>query len=71
VTGRVLIIIDRLGNFFFYLVLFIYGFVIFRMIGSDVRSRDHRKSALMAGIITSLAYLIITFAGRTPVRGTT
>lgn len=68
-VGRALIIVDDWANFLFYLALFIYGFLIF----SDGRIRAaierHRWVALVLGTLTSSAYLFITFAGNTPVRG--
>lgn len=64
-----LIIADDWANFCNYLVLFVYGFVIF----SDDRIRAaverHRVVALVLGIVTSLTYLYITFTARIPVKG--
>jgi len=63
------IIVDDWANFCNYLVLFVYGFVIF----SDDRIRAaierHRVVALALGSLTSATYLFITFTARIPVRG--
>lgn len=63
------IIIDDWANFSNYLILFVYGFLIF----SDERIRAaierHRVVALGLGILTSLTYLFITFSALVPVKG--
>jgi hypothetical protein len=67
--GGRLIIVDDWATFFCYLVLFIYGFVIFSNDRFRRAIERHRKSALIAGIITSMAHLIVTFVSGIPVRG--
>jgi peptidoglycan/LPS O-acetylase OafA/YrhL len=64
-----LIIIDDWAHFFFYLTIFVYGFIIFsnERIGAAVQR--HRISALLLGILTSTAYLVIVFTGQIPSRG--
>ncbi len=63
------IIVDDWANFCNYLILFVYGFVIF----SDDRIRAaierHRVVALALGILTSATYLFIIFTARIPVKG--
>lgn len=63
------IIVDDWANFFNYLILFVYGFIIF----SDDRIRTaierHRFAALALGIVTSAAYLYLTFMALIPVKG--
>lgn len=63
------IIVDDWANFSNYLILFVYGFLIF----SDERIRAaierHRVAALGLGILTSLTYIYITFSGLIPVKG--
>lgn len=64
-----LILIHDWANFFFYLVVFIYGFIIF----SDVRMRKiierHRWPALLAAVIASTIFMLMTFTGMIPTRG--
>jgi glucan biosynthesis protein C len=56
------IIIGDWSTFTVYLVLFIYGFIIFSNDKFRQAMEAHRRAALLAGIVTSLTYLIITFA---------
>jgi glucan biosynthesis protein C len=64
-----LIIVDDWAGFFFYAILFVYGFVIY----SDERitraCERHAKAALLLGLLTSAVFLVLTFTGRVPARG--
>jgi hypothetical protein len=59
-SGRSIIVGDW-STFTVYLTLFIYGFLIFSNDGFRRALEAHRKSALLAGIVTSLIYLLIVF----------
>jgi glucan biosynthesis protein C len=62
-SGRSIIIGDW-STFTIDLALFIYGFLIFSHVNFRRALEAHRRSGLVAGIVTSLIYLIITFALR-------
>lgn len=63
-SGRSIIVGDW-STFTVYLVFFIYGFVIFSNDSFRRAIEAHRRSALLAGIVTSLIYLIFVFKLRT------
>lgn len=59
-SGRSIIVGDW-STFTVYLTLFIYGFLIFSNDGFRRALEAHRRFALLAGIVTSLIYLLIVF----------
>jgi glucan biosynthesis protein C len=63
------IIIDDWATFISNLILFIYGFTIFSNDRIRRAIEAHRWPALVGGILTSAAYLIITFVFRWPTKG--
>jgi len=66
-----LLLVDDWANFFFYAILFVYGYIIF----SDERIRRalerHARVALLLGVIASATFLTIIFTGREPAAGYT
>lgn len=62
-SGRAIIIGDW-STFTVSLVLFVYGFLIMSNDKFRRAIEAHKRSALLAGIVTSLIYLVITFALR-------
>jgi peptidoglycan/LPS O-acetylase OafA/YrhL len=66
-----LLLVDDWANFFFYAILFVYGYVIF----SDERIRRalerRARAALFLGVIASAVFLVLTFTGREPAAGYT
>jgi glucan biosynthesis protein C len=68
-TSARVIIVDDLATFTLNLILFIYGFAIFSNDRIRRAIEAHRRSALVGGILTSAAYLMITFVFRWPPMG--
>ncbi len=68
-TSARAIIIGDWATFTMYTILFVYGFLIFSNDKFRETIEAHRWFALIAGIITSLAYLMIVFVLRPPRHG--